>query len=80
MESKITQQVERVFRRIFKDDSLLITRASKASDIDMWDSLTHMELIAEIEAEMGYEFTYEQVSSFSNVGDMIDVLVTRSNS
>ena len=53
------------------DEKLSIHPGTTAKDIKMWDSLTHLELIAAVEAEFGLKFTFSEVMEFNTVGDML---------
>ena len=45
----IMKKLNHVFREVFDDASLKITEKTSAKDIDEWDSLMHITLIAEVE-------------------------------
>ena len=45
-----------------------------AADIDAWDSLTHIDLIVQIEKEFRIKFTTGEVRGFGNVGDIINLI------
>ena len=64
------ERLQKVFRKVFNNENLIITLQTSANDIKMWDSITHMELIAEIEAEFNIGFSFDQVMQFNNVGDI----------
>ena len=50
-------QLEKVFKSFFKNEALAISKTTTTEDIESWDSLNHMSLIAEIEKE--FEITSE---------------------
>jgi acyl carrier protein len=60
-----------VFRRVFDDPSIVITPATVSTDIDGWDSLSHVNLIAAIEVEFNIEFKQREIISFKNVGELL---------
>lgn len=74
MNSDIHKQLEYVFRSIFEDDTLKIDSNTSAKDIDMWDSLTHVELISEVEEKFNITFSFNEVMDFKNVGDMLKTI------
>lgn len=49
----------------------------KMSDIETWDSLQHMNLIASLEGEFGVEFTFDEIVSMQNVAEIRRVLQTK---
>jgi acyl carrier protein len=68
------ERLQNVFRLVFADPRLVISRATTARDIKMWDSLTHLELIASIESEFDIRFSFAEVMDFNCVGDMLDAV------
>lgn len=70
----IYERLNRVFREVFDDDTITVNASTTAADIDDWDSLTHIQLIAAVEDEFGVKFSMKQVSSMKNVGEMAQIL------
>ncbi len=68
------ERLQKVFRRVFDNDKLVINPKTSAKDINMWDSISHMELISEVEAEFKIVFSFDQVMEFNNAGDMLTVI------
>lgn len=68
----IIAELNTVFRQVFDDNSLTVTRATTANDIDEWDSLTHMNLVVAVELKFGIKFALGELQSLKNVGDMAD--------
>jgi acyl carrier protein len=64
-------RLQQVFRKVFRKDDLVISPATSAKDIKMWDSLTHLELIAAVEEEFNIKFSFSEVMQFDSVGDML---------
>ena len=60
-----------VFRRVFDDDAIVLADATTAQDIPGWDSLTHINLIIEIEEGFGLTFTVDDIATLKNVGEMV---------
>lgn len=66
----ISEQLTKVFREVFGDDTITLEPQTTADDIDGWDSMSHINLIIAIEIAFGIEFTQAVIRSFNNVGDM----------
>ena len=66
--------MQEIFREIFDEDELVISRDTTAEDIEDWDSLTHMQLIVEIEKKYGIKFTTAEIKKAANVGEFIDII------
>lgn len=74
----VHDQLTDVFRRVFNDDKLTIVRETTARDIEGWDSITHLDLITEVENSFGIEITGFEVMGLKNVGDLLDLLVRKT--
>lgn len=72
------EQLQNVFRVVFQNDTLIIQGSTSAKDIKMWDSLMHLELIAAVESEFKVEFSFNEVMSFKDVGDMMKAIENKS--
>lgn len=68
------EKLQEVFRDIFDDDEMVITKEMSAKDVEDWDSLTHMQLIIAVEGEFGVKFTTNEIMGLKNVGEFIDCL------
>ena len=65
--TEIFDKVQEVFREVLEDEELIIKEEYNASDIDEWDSLTHILLVVETEKKLGVKFLFPtgQVQRFS---------------
>lgn len=70
----IYERLNKVFRKVFDDESITVTAKTTANDIEDWDSLEHINLIAAVEREFKVRFSMKQVSSMKNVGEMVDII------
>ncbi len=68
------ERLQEVFQDVFDDDEIEITRETTADDIDMWDSLTHVQLIVAVEKEFGVRFSTVEVMKMKNVGEFMDLI------
>lgn len=71
----VFKTVNEVFHDVFDDESIVVGEETTAEDIEDWDSLEHINLIAAIEQEFGIKFTMGQVVSMKNVGEMVDIIL-----
>lgn len=72
--SDIFKKLNEIFRDVFDDASIIVDETTTAADIDDWDSLTHINLLASIEDEFGIRFNMKDVVSMKNVGEMADLI------
>ena len=71
------ERMQQVFRTVFEDQRLVITPETAARDIKMWDSLTHLELIAAVENEFNVKFSFGEVRKGNNGADMLRLIETK---
>jgi acyl carrier protein len=74
------EQLSAVFRRVFDDDTIVVTSSTTANDVPGWDSLSHMNLIIAIEAEFRIEFTQKEAVGFRNAGELADCIERKISS
>ena len=72
--SNVLEQLSDVFRDVFDDEDLVITRSTSATDIENWDSLTHVTLIIATEKRFGIRFSSTEVAGLQNVGELVDLI------
>ena len=61
-----------VFRDVFDDDTLEVSEATTSDDIDDWDSLAQISLIAAIESEFGIRFDMKSALHMKSVGEIAE--------
>jgi acyl carrier protein len=70
--NEILTQVNDIFRDVLDNEDIQLTPASIADDIDEWDSLSHVQLIVAIEKHFKIRFNTSELTSYRNVGEMVD--------
>jgi acyl carrier protein len=72
--TEVIYKLTMIFRKVLSSDILELTNEMTANDVEKWDSLSHMMLIAEIEKEFSIKFKLKELNKIRNVGDLIDVI------
>ena len=67
-----------VFREQFEDETLNLSRTTTAQDVQGWDSLMHINMIAAIEREFKIRFTTREITALRNVGDLLDLIAGKN--
>ena len=67
-----------IFRDLFDDDSIVVTPQTTANDIEDWDCLEHITLIATVERTFKMKFKMGEISSMKNVGQMANIIQART--
>ncbi len=75
---EIKTKLTEIFRDVFDNDDIEISDTTTADDIEEWDSLEHITLIAAVEKAFRMRFTMKEVSSMKNVGEMMTILEERA--
>lgn len=70
----ILDELTPVFRQVFDDDTITLTRETTADDIDAWDSLSHMNLIVAAEMKFKVRFGLGELQKLKNVGELADLI------
>jgi acyl carrier protein len=68
----------KVFSKVFDNDSLQIELHMTANDVDGWDSMSHLQLIVTVEKEFGIKISGAEVMRLKNVGDLLDLINTKT--
>lgn len=71
---EIFDKLNEIFRDVFDDETIEVKEETTSADIEGWDSLTHISLIAAVEEEFGFKFQMKDVISMKKVGDMVDII------
>ncbi len=74
---EIYERLNNVFRDIFDDDSIEVNENTTSNDIEDWDSLEHINLVVAVEQEFGIKFNMNEVTTMKNVGEMVDIIISR---
>lgn len=71
---EISEKLQDIFRDVFDDSSIVLFDEMTSNDVEEWDSLSHINLISDIEAQFGITFTTEEIVETKNVGEFIQVI------
>lgn len=68
-------KLNEIFQEVFDDEEIVVTETTNSEDIEDWDSLEHINLVAAVEQEFDIKFTMAQVVEMKNVGEMVDIIL-----
>ena len=74
---EVYETLNGVFQDVFDDESITVNDETTSDDIEDWDSLEHINLIAAVEQEFGVKFNMGQVVSMKKVGEMVDIILSQ---
>ena len=76
---EVVKRTEEIFRDIFNDPGLVINDSMTAHDIDEWESLNHINLLAAIQQEFNIKFALIELQQLNSVGAIINVTLKKTS-
>ncbi len=67
-------EIQDVFRRIFGDETLVVSSSTSQEDIEAWDSLEHINILSIIEQKYGIKFDLNEVMEIKTAGDIMQLV------
>ena len=74
---EVFEKLDQVFQDVFDDESLHVTDETTAADVDGWDSLEHIDLMASVERAFGIRFSMGEITRMKNVSEMADLILEK---
>lgn len=75
MERKdILSQIRDIFIDTLDNEKIVIEETTQATDIEEWDSLNHIILVAAIEKNFQINFNSTEIFSWKNIGEMVNCI------
>jgi len=71
---EIINRVEKVLVNLLKHHKFEMRDELTASDVDGWDSLTHMMIINDIEKDFGVKFKLKEINKLTNMGSLLELI------
>lgn len=72
--NEVAEKLQEIFRDVFDDEDITLFDDMTSDDVEAWDSLSHINLISDIEAKFGIKFTTEEIIGTKNVGEFVSVI------
>jgi acyl carrier protein len=76
----VGKNLEQLIAELLQIPVTNITAELEMKDLDVWDSLKHMELIAELERQFDLQFSFDEIVAMRSVGDIKRVLSNKGAS
>jgi len=73
----VGKNLEQLLAELLQIPVTQITAELAMKDLDVWDSLKHMELIAELEREFDLQLSFDEIVTMRSVGDIKRVLSSK---
>ena len=75
--STLLEQVNEIFKEVLENATLQINLETSGQDIENWDSLNHVMLIAAIENKYNIACELDEMINFKNVGDILTAVQSK---
>ena len=75
--NQVLAEMEEIFRDVLDNEDICLHDETTASDIEEWDSLSHVQLVVAIERHFDIRFTSEEIITMPNVGAMVDTIIRK---
>ena len=77
--NEILQTITEIIREVLELPNLQVNNGTSATDVDEWDSMTHIQIIAAIEGKYKIRFALGELQALKNAGDMIELIKKKLN-
>ena len=77
--NQVVKEVNDIFIDVLDNEDIKLTDSTTATDIDEWDSLSHIQLVVAIEKHFKIKFNTAEIQSWKNVGEMCKAIANRAN-
>lgn len=71
---QILQEISNIGRKVFNDNSLVMTETTSAKDVQDWDSMTNLFFIDSIETFFSVKFSLDEIMRAQKVGDLCQMI------
>lgn len=78
-QTEILQTLTTIIQETLELQELVVTHETSATEVDEWDSMSHIQLIVAIEQKFQVSFTLGELNALRNVGDMIALITKKHN-
>jgi acyl carrier protein len=76
---QITDTLTAIFRHVFEDPHLTIFPEMTAKDVEKWDSLSHLQMLSQVEKQFRIKLHFKEIRKLKNVGDLIQLIHQKVN-
>ncbi len=76
---QVFEKLVMIFGQVFHASPEKFQLDTAVDEVEQWDSLTHMQLINEVEQAFKIEFSLDQVMAIKRVSDMVEVIITKQS-
>lgn len=70
--------LDQIFQDLFKVNPADLKNEFTMGDIELWDSLRHMELIVAVEQAFNIELSFDEIATMQSIGAIRDLVAAKT--
>jgi acyl carrier protein len=70
----VEARLAKVFHDTFRFDAAKFSLATVPEDVPNWDSIGHMNLVANLEREFGLQFEVDEIMEMASAAKIVEIL------
>lgn len=74
---EIKEKIRKILVSILKHDRFEMIDELVTTDVDGWDSLTHMYIITTIEKDFNVKFSLKELNKLKNLKSLVDLIKSK---
>ena len=74
---EVMSKLQDIFVDVFDDENVVVSDTTSAVDIEGWDSLAHINILAAVQDEFKISFDLDEIVVMNNVGEMLDAIIKK---
>lgn len=74
---EIRAEIQKLLREIVDDETVVLTDASTAEDVDGWDSTNHVRLMIALESAFNIRFDTDEIVAPETVGELTTLVQSK---
>ena len=74
---EILDRINQILISVLKHDKFELNDELTATDVEGWDSLTHMNIITEIENNFNIKFKLRELNKLKNMGSLVELIQSK---
>ena len=74
---EILNRVQKIIENVLKHNRFEMRDDLAATDVEGWDSLTHVMIITEIEKDFGIRFKLKELNKLKDMGTLVELIESK---
>ncbi len=75
--NEIAEKTRKILASVLKHEKFEMKDELTATEVEGWDSLSHITIISEIEEEFKIKFKLKELNKLKNIGSLIEIVQSK---